>query len=147
MGRTARPYRAVRAPVVAPGDELRPRGRVGRRPDEVAPFVAGGRGQWILLAFGGACGPGLADVDQPRTAGLPTGRAGTEYAFGHRQLVHGQLSVLLGVVLADRCPTCFDVDDHQPTGAVAFQPVDPATQPNVAAVIAGCPKDSVDVDL
>ena len=114
-----------------------PVGRVGRLPDEVAPFVAGGRCQWILLAFGGARRSGLADVDQPRAAGLRT-RLGAEQAFGHRQLIHGQLGVLLGVVLADRCLAGFDVDDHQPPGPVAFQPVDPAAQPDLAAVIARC---------
>ena len=63
----------MRATVVAAGNEFGPGRRVGRLPDDVAPLVAGGRRQRILLAFGGARCPGLADVDQPRAAGLRTG--------------------------------------------------------------------------
>ena len=112
-----------------------------------APFVPGGRRQRILLPHGGARRPGLAQIDQPRAAGLVPGRGGAHQAIGHRELIHRQLGVLLGVVLADRCFAGLDVDDHQPAGGVALQPVHPAAQVNRSAVIGGRAEGSVDVDL
>src|ERR1700733_6994333 len=70
VGRAARPQRAVRAAVVDPGDELRPGRRPGCLPDSVAPLCAGLGCQRVLLALGGASGPGPAQVHQPPAAGL-----------------------------------------------------------------------------
>ena len=98
--------------------------------------------QRVLLAFGGACGPGLAQVHQPCAARLV---AVSYQTLGHRQLVGGQLGMSLRVVLADRCLAGLDVDDDQPAGSVAFDPINPAAQPHACAISAI--EDSVDVDF
>src|SRR5260370_8095468 len=99
MGRATRPYRTVPATIVAPGDELRPGRRGGSLPHEFAPLVARRRCERILLAFGGAAGPRLAEGDQTGAARLVTR---LDHAFGHPQLIHRHLPLLLGVLLPSR---------------------------------------------
>ena len=108
----------------------------------VAPLFARFGCQRVLLAFGGACRTRLAQVHQPPAAGFVTV---SHQALGHRELVGRQLGVPLRIVLADRCLAGLDVDDHQPAGGVAFDPVDPASQPHTVA--APAVEDTVDVDL
>ncbi len=95
----------------------------------------------VLFAFGGAAGRGLAEIDQPASPGRITL---WQEAFGDGQLVHRQLGVALGVVLADRGLAGLDVDDHQPALAVAFQPVEAAAHPHPWP---SPRRDAVDVDL
>src|SRR5271155_3112774 len=130
MGRAARSQWAVRTAVVDPGDELRPGGRLSRLADPVAPLVASLGCQRVLFAFGRTRGPGLAQVQQPRTARLI---ALSYQTLGHRQLVGGQLGMSLCVVLADWRLAGLDVDDDQPAGGVAFDPIDPSAQPHACA--------------
>ena len=84
-------------------------------------------GQRVLLALGGAARCGLAEVDQSAAPGVITL---WQQAFGDGQLIHRQLGVALGVVLADRGLAGLDVDDHQPARAVAFEPVEAAAHPH-----------------
>src|SRR5262249_37030449 len=101
--------------------------------------------QRVLLTFSDTAGTDPAQVNQPRAAGLVAlrlralpCRAGTRpacrgQALSYRQLIHRQLGMSLRVVLADRCLAGLDVDNYQPAGGVAFDPIDSAPQPPIYA--------------
>ena len=134
----------MRTAVVDPGGEFRSGGGGRGGAHGLAPLLGALGAQRVLFAFGGATGSrGLADIDQPATTGLIT----VEQSRRHRQLVEPELGVLLRIVLGDRTLSGFDIDDDQPTLRIAFQPVDPAADPNTRQPVAGSRKHAVESDL
>ena len=139
------PHRAVSAAIVDPRDELRAlRGR--RRTPAPCPATRACDSGVSASCSRSAARPPLVlprYTSRPPPGSVPL----RQQPFGDGQLVHRELGVSLGFVLGDRALTGLDVDDHQPSLAVALQPVQATADPHPGAIAARAADLTCDVDL